>query len=73
MDKVQMKEADRVLADAVSDWWAGRLEKDPAIREAADTLEALCGDHAEDASSLLCDIFGRAADMVAEAALKKVL
>lgn len=73
MDKVQMKEADRVLADAVSDWWAGRLEKDPAIRSAADKLEALCGDHAEDASSLICGIIGRAADMIAETTVRKLL
>lgn len=73
MDRVRMKNEDRDLLEAVSAWWAGRLEEDPAIREAMDEIERLSGEHSDKISSLLYDIVSRAADMTAEAALKRVL
>ena len=73
MDRVRMKNADRDLLEAVSAWWAGRLEEEPVIRGAMDEIESLSGDHGDKVSSLLYVIIGKAADMTAEAALKRVL
>lgn len=73
MDRVRMKNADRELLEAVSAWWAGRLEEEPAIREAMEEIESLSGEHSDKVSSLLYVIIGKAADMTAEAALNRVL
>ena len=73
MNKARMKNADRDLLEAVSTWWEGKLEEDPAICKAMQRIEALGGEHADEISSLLYDIIGRAADMEAEATVKKLL
>ena len=73
MDKVRMNSADRELLEAVSAWWVGRLEEDPVIHGAMDKIENLSGEHSEEVSSFLYDIIGRAADMEAEATVKKLL
>ena len=73
MDKVWMKKADLVLMEAMSTWWAGRLEEDSAIREAMDEIVGMSGEHSDDVSSLLYDIISRASDIAAEAAIKNVL